>query len=98
MNGFDHLYDESEKAKVRFVGFVSDTARYDFGIVYTNKFFGKPLVTCLQTGRSTLMCSEDAYRLDLIQQAFNINSEEEAQQLSDFFQHNLPSVKFESQY
>jgi hypothetical protein len=51
MNLFEKLYDEYEKVKVRFVGFTTKDTRYDFGIVYTNMFFGKPLVICMQTGR-----------------------------------------------
>jgi len=54
---FDHLYDESESAKVDFFGYASERARYDFAIVFTNRFFGKPLVVCMQTGRSSLLCA-----------------------------------------
>jgi len=60
MSHYERLYDESEKVKVRFVGFVSDHGRYDFGIIYTKMFFGKPLVVCMQTGRSSLLSQEDA--------------------------------------
>jgi hypothetical protein len=98
MNLFDRLYDETESAKVRFVGFVSNDARYDFGIIYTTQFFGKPLVVCMQTGRSTLMCSDEALRTEHIQKVFRIDSEEEAGKLSLFFKHNLPSLIMDSQY
>lgn len=98
MNVYERLYDETENAKVRFVGFVSENARYDFGIVFTKQFFGKPLVVCMQTGRSTLMCSEEALRIEHIQRAFKIHCQEEAEHLSVFFQYNLPSMPLESQY
>lgn len=98
MNVYERLYDESENTKVRFVGFVSDDARYDFGIIYTTQFFGKPLVVCMQSGRSTLMCSDEALRVEYIQKAFNVASRAEAEQLSTFFQHNLPGLLMESQY
>ena len=55
MEIFEKLYDEDENVKVRFIGFTTELARYDFGIIYTNVFFGKPLVVCMQTGRSTLL-------------------------------------------
>jgi hypothetical protein len=55
MEFFEKLYDEHENAKVRFIGFTTESTRYDFGIIYTNMFFGKPLVVCMQTGRSTLL-------------------------------------------
>ncbi|GAB7387696.1 DUF3055 domain-containing protein [Bacillaceae bacterium] len=95
---FERLYDESETTKVRFVGFVSDKARYDFGIVYTRQFFGKPLVICMQTGRSTLLCSEEAANVDYLQKIFQINDQKEAEQLSYFFQKHLPSVSIDTQY
>ena len=36
MELFDKLYDEFENAKVRFIGFTTNSTRYDFGIIYTN--------------------------------------------------------------
>ena len=59
MSIFEKLYDEDENVKVRFVGFTTERTRYDFGIVYTNLFFGKPLVVCMQTGRSALLDPSD---------------------------------------
>lgn len=47
---FEKLYDEHESVKVRFLGFMTHENRYDFGVIYTNMFFGKPLVVCMQTG------------------------------------------------
>ena len=41
MSLYERLYDEAEKAKVRFVGFISDNGRYDYGIVYTNTVLWK---------------------------------------------------------
>lgn len=98
MSLFEHLYDESEQVKVRFVGFVSDEARYDFGIVYTNQFFGKPLVVCMQTGRSSLMCSEDVVNTEYLLKTFNLPNLSEADKLKEFFKLNLPAVIQESQY
>lgn len=60
MEHYDHLYDVSENANVRFLGFISEGTRHDFGIVFTHKFYGKPLVICMQTGQSTLLSSDDA--------------------------------------
>lgn len=98
MNLFERLYDEQENVKVQFIGFTTESARYDFGIVYTNMFFGKPLVICMQTGRSTLMCSEEAEMVDHVMKAFQIKCEEEARDLSLFFQQKLPTMSFEAQY
>jgi hypothetical protein len=98
MNYFDRLYDESEMVKVRFVGFTTDDVRYDFGLVYTNMFFGKPLVICMQTGRSALLDSQDIQNIETLQQTFKIRSLKEAEDLAEFFKETIPSTTFETQY
>ncbi|MFC3884265.1 DUF3055 domain-containing protein [Bacillus songklensis] len=98
MDLFEKLYDEMEGVKVRFVGFTTNDTRYDFGIVYTNMFFGKPLVVCMQTGRSTLLDSKDIEDLDHLQTVFRIRTKEEAADLAEFFRDNIPSSPFETQY
>ncbi|SEN07604.1 DUF3055 domain-containing protein [Lihuaxuella thermophila] len=97
MSLYDRLYDESEKAKVRFVGFISEHGRYDFGIVYTHMFFGKPLVVCMQTGRSSLLSLEDADNLEYLQKIFNLKSKEVAEEISIFFKNNLPPLTMEAE-
>ncbi|MCF6412047.1 DUF3055 domain-containing protein [Pseudalkalibacillus salsuginis] len=98
MDLFDKLYDEDETVKVRFVGFTTEHVRYDFGIVYTNMFFGKPLVVCMQTGRSTLMDAADLRNTDNIQKAFNIKTKKEAEELLSFFEESLPYSPIAEQY
>ncbi|MBN6185988.1 DUF3055 domain-containing protein [Aneurinibacillus sp. BA2021] len=87
---FERLYDTSEKTKVNFVGIASENARYDFGLIYTNQFFGKPLVVCLQTGRSSLLCAEDAQNIQVLKEKFAIEGDMEAEELSAFLQDQLP--------
>ncbi|WP_456275649.1 DUF3055 domain-containing protein [Bacillus sp. AK128] len=98
MNYFERLYDENEMAKVRFVGFTTDEVRYDFGLVYTNMFFGKPLVICMQTGRSALLDPQDIENIDTLQQTFRIRTYKEAEDLSEFFKETIPTTNFETQY
>ncbi|MFP3389581.1 DUF3055 domain-containing protein [Brevibacillus sp. SIMBA_040] len=95
MEHYDHLYDVSENANVRFLGFVSEGTRHDFGIVFTHKFYGKPLVICMQTGQSTLLSSEDAINPGYLKKIFRLNSESEAEALAIFFQEHLPSLSLE---
>ncbi|MBG9944808.1 DUF3055 domain-containing protein [Brevibacillus formosus] len=95
MEHYDHLYDVSENANVRFLGFISEGTRYDFGMVFTHKFYGKPLVICMQTGQSTLLSSEDAVNPGYLQKIFRLDSENEAAALAEFFQEHLPSIPFE---
>jgi hypothetical protein len=98
MELFEKLYDEQEKTSVRFVGFTTKNVRYDFGMVYTNMFFGKPLVICMQTGRSTLLDPKDIENLEYLQKVFRIDSLEETADLAEFFTESLPNAPFETQY
>ena len=98
MTPFEGLYDQSELSQVRFIGFHSDSARYDFGIIYTNSFFGKPLVVDMQTGRSTLLSACDAGNTVWIKRAFQIHNDEDAESLAQFFEDLLPSLPMENQY
>lgn len=98
MELFAKLYDEQENVKVRFVGFTTEQTRYDFGIIYTNMFFGKPLVVCMQTGRSTLLDPRDLEDLDHLQTVFKIQEKQQAVDLAEFFSETLPSIPFTTQY
>lgn len=98
MEIFEKLYDEHENSKVRFIGFTTEETRYDFGIVYTNLFFGKPLVICMQTGRSNLLDPKDLEDIEYIQAAFRIKDQKQTSDLIEFFKSVLPHVPFETQY
>lgn len=98
MEVFEKLYDEQEKAKVRFIGFTDGNTRYDFGIVFTSLFFGKPLVICMQSGCSTLLDPNDLEDVDHIQSAFKIKDTEEAHALVEFFKNVIPEMPFQPQY
>ncbi|MDQ0253873.1 nucleoside diphosphate kinase [Evansella vedderi] len=98
METYERLYDEMERVNVRFVGMTTEKTRYDFGLMYTNMFFGKPLVTCMQTGRSFLMCAEDAEDVEYLQKILKLTDIEEAKALSEFFKVTLPFTSIEAQY
>ncbi|MGJ7923116.1 DUF3055 domain-containing protein [Neobacillus sp. LXY-4] len=98
MEIFGKLYDESEKVKVRFIGFTTEQTRFDFGIIYTNLFFGKPLVVCMQTGRSALLDPKDLEDTEYLKTAFKITDEQQAADLVEFFLDALPGTPFEPQY
>ncbi|MFA9557302.1 DUF3055 domain-containing protein [Evansella sp. AB-rgal1] len=98
METYERLYDETERVNVRFIGLTTDSTRYDFSMMYTNMFFGKPLITCMQTGRSFLMCAEDAEDYDYLQRMLKLKEKEEAKTLSEFFKVQLPFMSVEPQY
>jgi hypothetical protein len=95
---FDRLYEESETSKVVFFGYASERARYDFAIVFTNGFFGKPLVVCMQTGRSSLLCADDTANIEYLQKIFAIVDAEEAKELALILQQRLPFLELNEQY
>lgn len=94
---FERLYDEMEQAQVNFIGYATETSRYDFAIVYTKHFFGKPLVICMQTNNSSLLDADDLTNLDHLQKAFQLKREE-AEELSVFLQQRMPLVQVKDQY
>lgn len=95
---FEKLYDEHESVKVRFLGFMTHDTRYDFGVIYTNMFFGKPLIVCMQTGKSTLLGRDDVENIQYLQEVFKLGSEEEATELSQFFSFLVPSTSLHAEY
>ena len=95
---FEPLYDVMESSKVNFIGYVSERARYDFAIVYTDSFFGKPLVVCMQTGRSTLLCDSDLNDAEQLQRTFLIKDDAEADELAQFLRQRLPGLSVSEQY
>lgn len=98
MNIFEKLYDEYENVKTRFVGFTTEHTRFDFGIIFTNLFFGKPLVICMQTGRSTLLDHKDLENTDFIQKVFKVDTYQQAEDLCEFFKETIPGIYLETQY
>lgn len=97
MDHFETLYEDSETAQVRFFGFASERTRYDFGFVFTHRFYGKPLVICMQTGQSALLSSEDVNNPSYLQKIFRLKGLDEAMELSSFFKDHLPSMPLEEQ-
>lgn len=84
------LYEVTERAPLNFVGFMTDTRRYDFAIVHTRNFYGKPLVICMQSGRSAALNREDLGRIDQLMALYNLEERSDAEELADFLSHHLP--------
>lgn len=94
----EKIYDETERVNVRFVGFITSDYRYDFGIVFTHLFFGKPLVICMQTGRTVLLDIKDLEDTDFLKKVFRIDSTQQASELAEFLKEAIPTIPFETQY
>jgi hypothetical protein len=94
----ENLYDVTESSNVNFVGCVSEESRFDFAIVYTNHFFGKPLVVCMQTGRSAPMCADDLNDIDVLRSRFLVGDAEAAEEIRTLLQQRLPTLHTHEQY
>jgi len=94
MTEFDYLYDGSEETKTRFVCFVGDTMRrFDLAITTTNRFYGKKLVTDMQSGRTAVLGPDDLEAEGYLEHAYKL-TEEEAAELGEFLGAVLGPVHF----
>ncbi|CAM3432281.1 SAV0927 family protein [Cytobacillus oceanisediminis] len=93
----DIISERNEKQSIHYFCILSNDHRYDLTIAYSGHFFGKAMVTSLQSGRMVLLCSEDIYndyywapKLDIQQ--------EDIPEFQDFFWQVLRSGLYLEQY
>ncbi|MFC5532276.1 DUF3055 domain-containing protein [Cohnella yongneupensis] len=94
----DQLYDVIESSNVNFVGCISEASRFDFAIVYTSHFFGKPLVVCMQTGRSSPLSADDLHDTDFLRSQFQLPNAQAAEELRSLLRQRLPALSIHDQY
>ncbi|OPA76776.1 cytosolic protein [Paenibacillus selenitireducens] len=81
---FDMLSDSTEATTTRFVTFIGESyKRFDLAIMTTNRFYGKKLITDLQSGISAIVGEEDIEEEGYLEYTFKL-SEEEAGELRNF--------------
>jgi hypothetical protein len=56
---FDILSENKENQAIHHYCLLSQDYRYDVTIVYSAQFFGKAMVTSMQSGRMILLCAND---------------------------------------
>jgi hypothetical protein len=95
---FEPLYDMTESSNVNFVGCASESSRFDFAIVYTSHFFGKPLVVCMQTGRSAPLSADDLKDSDLLRSRFLVTDDRTAEEVAAVLRSRLPTLELQDQY
>ena len=88
---FEPLYEVSEHASLNFVGYMTDTKRYDFAIVHTGHFYGKPLVICMQSGRSSALNLDDLRHHEQLKRIYNLSDLADAEQLAEVLGQHLPA-------
>jgi len=95
VEGFDFLSDSTEQVPIRFVTFISEAGlhRYDLAIAMTNRFYGKLLVTDLQSCRSAIIGPDDLEEEGYLEHAFRME-EERARELERFLREVVGEVTF----
>ncbi|WML52370.1 DUF3055 family protein [Neobacillus sp. PS3-12] len=93
----DILSEQKEQQLLHYFCLISDHHRYDFTIGYSEYFFGKAMVTSLQSGQMVLLCQDD---IDLeIHWADKLGIEtEDISELQEFFRLVLQTRPFHEEY
>ncbi|MFK7693676.1 DUF3055 domain-containing protein [Paenibacillus sp. HJGM_3] len=91
---FDFLYDHSEDTTTRFVSFVGESLqRFDLAITSTNRFYGKKLITDIQSGRTAIIGPDDLEEPGYLEYAYKLE-EEQAEELRTFLVEVVGLVHF----
>lgn len=94
MQEFDFLYDGTEETKTRFVCVVGESLRrFDLAITSTNRFYGKKLVTDMQSGRTAVIGPDDLEEEGYLEHVYKLN-EEEAAELRAFLEEIVGPISF----
>ncbi|WP_248930251.1 DUF3055 domain-containing protein [Paenibacillus hamazuiensis] len=94
MSEFDFLYDTTEETTTRFLCFVGETMRrFDLAIINTNRFYGKKMVTDMQTGRTAVIGPDDLAAEGYLEYAYKL-TEEEAEELRTFLGEIVGTINF----
>lgn len=80
----DFLSDSTESTSTRFVTFIGESLkRFDLAVTTTNRFYGKKLVTDLQSGKTAILATDDLEEDGYLEHVYNLK-EEEAEELKSF--------------
>ena len=91
---FDFLADSTEQTSTRFVCFITHSLkRFDLAVTTTNRFYGKKMVTDLQTGRTAIIGPDDLEEEGYLEYAYKLSGEE-AEELKSFLEQVVGTVNF----
>ena len=86
-NDLDFLSDSTESTSTRFVTFIGHSLkRFDLAITTTNRFYGKKLVTDLQTGRTVILGTDDLEEEGYLEHIFSLEEQEGEEMRSFLYQ------------
>ena len=79
------LYDDTTETKTRFISFAGEYGRYDFCIIYSDRFFGKVILLNMLSNRFAIIGQDDLMEEGFLEKNFQVSAEE-ATKLKDFLQ------------
>lgn len=91
---YDFMSDMTEETSTRFTTFITPgLKRFDLAVTTTNRFYGKKLVTDLQSGKTAIIGPDDLEEEGYLEFTFKL-TEEEAAELSQFLYLIVGTVNF----
>jgi hypothetical protein len=93
----DIISEKSERQLFHYFCVISNSHRYDLTIGYSEQFFGKAMVTSIQSGNMVLLCQEDTYADDVWAARLGIEAED-VLDFQEFFGLVLQNQPFLDQY
>lgn len=93
----DILSEQKEQQLLHYFCLISNNHRYDLAIGYSEQFFGKAMVTSIQSGKMVLLCQEDTFSDYHWAERLGIE-EEDIPEFQEFFSIVLQTRPFQEQY
>lgn len=93
----DILSEQKEQHLLHYFCLISNNHRYDLTIGYSEQFFGKAMVTSIQSGKMVLLCQEDTFSDYHWAERLGIE-EEDIPEFQEFFSIVLQTRPFQEQY
>lgn len=91
---YDFMSDSTEETSTRFVTFIGPSLkRFDLAVTATNRFYGKKLVTDLQSGKTAIIGPDDLEEEGYLEFTYKL-TEEEAGELRQFLYFVVGTVHF----
>ncbi|WP_028611917.1 DUF3055 domain-containing protein [Paenibacillus harenae] len=91
---YDFMSDTTEQTSTRFVTFIGPSLkRFDLAVTTTNRFYGKKLVTDLQSGKTAIIGPDDLEEEGYLEYTYKL-TEEEAAELTQFLYFVVGTVHF----
>ena len=80
LKDYDFLSDSTEQTSTRFITFITPgMKRFDLAIMTTNRFYGKKLVTDMQSGKTAILGQDDLEEEGYLQHVYQLDDEEAAE-------------------